>query len=142
MTSFDISRAYAIGARKFASLRRDKRMFGFIIIMPALQILLFGIAIGQSPSGLDVAIINNGTNEMSENFSSSMGSGDEINIHETYSTLNDAIMAVEDGELWGVIVIEDGPMDTIDIEMHLDNSNQQITNTIIINVRDAANAAF
>ena len=31
------NRIYAIAARKFVSLRRDKRMFGFIVIMPALH---------------------------------------------------------------------------------------------------------
>ena len=54
----NFQRVYAIAARKFSSLRRDKRMFGFIIIMPAIQILLFGIAIGQAPADLDFAIIN------------------------------------------------------------------------------------
>ncbi|MBC8282455.1 MAG: ABC transporter permease [Nitrospinae bacterium] len=123
-------------------MRRDKRMFGFIILMPAIQILLFGIAIGQSPSGLDIAIINNGTNGMAENFTTSMTEGENVIIHEEYSTLDEAIMAVESGNLWGVIVITDGPFNTIEIELHLDNSNQQISNTIILNVRDAANEAF
>ena len=117
-------------------------MFGFIILMPAIQILLFGIAIGQSPSGLDIAIINNGTNGMAENFTTSMTEGENVIIHEEYSTLDEAIMAVESGNLWGVIVITDGPFNTIEIELHLDNSNQQISNTIILTVRDAANEAF
>ena len=50
--SLNITRVGAIAGRKFASLRRDKRMVGFIVIMPAIQILLFGIALGGTPTGL------------------------------------------------------------------------------------------
>ena len=47
----------AIAKRKFSSIRRDHRMFAFIVLMPALQILLFGFAIGATPSGLEVITV-------------------------------------------------------------------------------------
>ena len=64
----NLQRVYAIAARKFASLRRDKRMFGFIVIMPALQILLFGWAIGGTPTDLNVIVVDDGPDENSAIF--------------------------------------------------------------------------
>ena len=53
----NFNRIKAIAARKFSSIRRDHRMFAFIVMMPAIQILLFGFAIGASPTGLEVITV-------------------------------------------------------------------------------------
>ena len=129
-------RIYAIAARKFASLRRDKRMFGFIVLMPAIQILLFGWAIGGTPADLNVVVIDEGPAERSAIILGHLEGSDSL-IITTESNLSAAIEMVEDGEHWAVVhLMADGT-----IEMHLDNSNQQVTNTILLEVRDAMQAA-
>lgn len=131
-------RVYAIAARKFASLRRDKRMFGFIVLMPAIQILLFGIAIGQAPTGLDFAVIDESNNGFGTLIIDELHESESLVIHTDYATVSEARDAIAEGELWGALLIpENGSF-----ELHLDNSNQQISSTIIVEVRNAMSDAL
>lgn len=131
-------RVYAIAARKFASLRRDKRMFGFIVLMPAIQILLFGIAIGQAPTGLDFAVIDESNNGFGTLIIDELHDSESLVIHTDYATVSEARDAIAEGELWGALLIpENGSF-----ELHLDNSNQQISSTIIVEVRNAMSDAL
>ncbi|MEE3082727.1 MAG: ABC transporter permease [Candidatus Thermoplasmatota archaeon] len=131
------NRIYAIAARKFSSLRRDKRMFGFIVIMPAIQILLFGWAIGGAPTGIDVIVVDEGTDSArSAVFIGHLEGSESLEI--SYSDSNEsAYSSVEDGDAWAVIhLLPDGT-----VELALDNSNQQVSGVILIEVRDALQEA-
>jgi len=129
----NFQRVYAIAARKFSSLRRDKRMFGFIIIMPAIQILLFGIAIGQAPADLDFAVINEDSGDTGTLIIEYLEEGDAVNVHSEYENLASARKDIESGNLWGSLVITSNGT----LEILLDNSNQQVSNTIFVEVRNA-----
>lgn len=132
----NFQRVYAIAARKFASLRRDKRMFGFIVLMPALQILLFGWAIGGTPTDLSVVVVDDGPAEQSAIFIGHLEGGDTllVTIEDSMDVAN---ASVESGDSWVVIhLLPDGT-----ISLVLDNSNQQVTNTILLEVRDAMQEA-
>ena len=132
----NFQRVYAIAARKFASLRRDKRMFGFIVLMPALQILLFGWAIGGTPSDLSVVVVDDGPAEQSAIFIGHLEGGDTllVTIEDSMDVAN---ASVESGDSWAVIhLLPEGT-----ISLVLDNSNQQVTNTILLEVRDAMQEA-
>ncbi|MDP6639698.1 MAG: ABC transporter permease [Candidatus Poseidoniaceae archaeon] len=129
----NVNRIYAIAARKFATLKRDHRTFAFIIIMPAIQILLFGIAIGQPPTGLDVAIVSNDQVDIDENFSTMLSQSDTFVIHNEYNSSESVRTAIAEGDLWAAITFSDSGV----VEIHLDNSNQQVSSTILIEVRNA-----
>lgn len=132
------NRTLAIAARKFASLRRDKRMFGFIILMPAIQIILFGVAIGGTPTGLDFAVIDDSSNSRGAEVLAELQNSESLVIHTEYTEVEAARQAITEGELWGVLhILEDGTM-----EIHLDNSNQQVSNIIILEVRNAFSASL
>ena len=132
----NFQRVYAIAARKFASLRRDKRMFGFIVIMPALQILLFGWAIGGTPTDLNVVVVDDGPAEQSAIFIGYIEGGDALLV--SYSdSMDEANNTVKNGASWAVFhLLPDGTISVV-----LDNSNQQVTNTILLEVRDAMQEA-
>lgn len=118
-------RVRAIASRKFASIRRDHRMFAFIVIMPALQILLFGFAIGASPSGLDVITI--GEHPVID----SLKDSDNL-ILDAETDLESSLTKVEEGKAWAVI-----ESNGTAIIVHLDASNQQVMQTIISEIRQA-----
>ena len=107
-------------------------MFGFIVLMPALQILLFGIAIGQAPTGLDFAIIND-DGVMAEDIIEELNSSESLIVNTDFNSAEEARAAIAEGELWGALIISsDGSL-----ELHLDNSNQQVSQTIAVEVRNA-----
>ncbi len=134
----NFARIRAIAARKFASLRRDKRTFGFIVIMPAIQIVLMGIAIGQTPTGLDVAVIDDGPAGIGATITDHLAGSESLVLHADYGSVAEAREAIEAGDLWAALYIT--PSGTL--ELHLDNSNQQVTNTILVEVRNAMTAAL
>jgi ABC-2 type transport system permease protein len=133
----NLGRIHAIAARKFASLRRDKRMLGFIVIMPAIQILLFGIAIGGAPTGLDFAVVDEGPAGLGEVIIEELDASESMVLHTEYESISAARADIVSGELWGALHIH--PNGTM--ELMLDNSNQQVSQTIIVEVRDALRAA-
>jgi len=121
----NFSRVRAITARKFSSIRRDHRMFAFIILMPAIQILLFGFAIGQDPSGLDIITIGE------HPVFTELEDSEDLVVHVA-SDLDWAITEVESGRAWAVIVADEG-----NLTLHLDASNQQVMQKIVSEVRTA-----
>ncbi|SVD04321.1 uncharacterized protein METZ01_LOCUS357175, partial [marine metagenome] len=111
-------------------------MFGFIVLMPALQILLFGWAIGGTPTDLSVVVVDDGPAEQSAIFVGHLEGGDTllVTIEDSMDVAN---ASVESGDSWAVIhLLPDGT-----ISLVLDNSNQQVTNTILLEVRDAMQEA-
>ncbi len=113
-------------------------MFGFIILMPAIQILLFGIAIGQAPTGLDFAIVDEGPGDIGTIVVEHLDGSESLVLHIEYENMPSARLDIEEGELWGALHIH--PNGTF--ELLLDNSNQQVSNTIIVEVRNAMTAAM
>jgi ABC-2 type transport system permease protein len=124
------NRIGAIASRKFRSIRRDHRMFAFIILMPAIQIILFGFAIGGSPTELDVITVGEHPifSELEES---------ELLILDNDSDLEIAKQKVENGEAWAVI-----ESNGTTLTVHFDASNQQIMQTIINEIKIATQEIY
>ena len=119
----NFSHIRAIASRKFSSIKRDKRMFAFIVLMPAIQILLFGFAIGGSPDNLHIAVV--GENALTDELAES-----DLLIIENVDDVESGIDMVEAGEAWAVVNASGSS-----IQIHFDASNQQIMQTIFQEVR-------
>lgn len=58
MNGKGLSRLIAMMNKEFIQMRRDKATFGMIVIIPLLQLILFGYAININPRHLPTAIVN------------------------------------------------------------------------------------
>lgn len=58
MKFWSATRMYAIMAKEFVQVRRDKGTFAMIIGIPLMQLMLFGYAINTNPRHLPTAIVN------------------------------------------------------------------------------------
>ena len=56
-SSFSINRFFAIIIKEFIQMRRDRLTFAMIILMPLIQLTLFGYAINTNPKNLPTTII-------------------------------------------------------------------------------------
>jgi ABC-2 type transport system permease protein len=54
---FSISRTWAVMAKEFIQLTRDRLTYAMILIMPIVQLLLFGYAINNDPRHLPTAVL-------------------------------------------------------------------------------------
>ena len=50
-------RSYAMMVKEFIQLRRDRVSFGMIVMLPVMQLLLFGYAINTTPRNLPTAVL-------------------------------------------------------------------------------------
>src|SRR6266581_2689824 len=50
-------RSYAMLVKEFIQLRRDRVSFGMIIMLPVMQLMLFGYAINTTPHNLPTAVL-------------------------------------------------------------------------------------
>ena len=57
--TFNIKRIIAIIKKEFAQIRRDKRTIAIIILMPIMELLLFGYAASTSVDHIPTVILNN-----------------------------------------------------------------------------------
>lgn len=54
--SFSFARVYAILLKEFLQMRRDRVTLGMIVVVPLMQLLLFGFAINFNPKALPTAV--------------------------------------------------------------------------------------
>lgn len=59
MTYPSLSRLIAVMAKEFIEMRRDRTTMGMIIIIPLMQLILFGYAINTNPKHLLTAVVDN-----------------------------------------------------------------------------------
>jgi ABC-2 type transport system permease protein len=55
--SFNLRRFWAIVAKEFIQMRRDRLTFGMMVGIPLLQLILFGYAINMNPQHLPTAVL-------------------------------------------------------------------------------------
>src|SRR5690606_2710618 len=51
------ARVYAVLAKEFTQLRRDRLTYAMILVMPIVQLMLFGYAINADPRSLPTAVL-------------------------------------------------------------------------------------
>jgi ABC-2 type transport system permease protein len=57
MTFFSTSRVLAVLSKEFTQLRRDRLTYAMILVLPVIQLLLFGYAINDTPRHLPAAVL-------------------------------------------------------------------------------------
>ena len=57
MSGFSFERAWAVLAKEFTQMRRDRITFGMMLGFPVIQLLLFGYAINSDPKHLPTAVL-------------------------------------------------------------------------------------
>lgn len=57
MGGFSLARVWAVLTKEFIQLRRDRITYAMILVLPIVQILLFGYAINNDPRGLPTAVL-------------------------------------------------------------------------------------
>ena len=72
MTRFSFVRVYAVLAKEFTQLTRDRITYAMILVLPIVQLLLFGFAINNDPHHLPAAILVQDQGNLARSIVSSM----------------------------------------------------------------------
>ena len=105
MTRFSMNRMRAVFIKEFQQMMRDRVTFGMAVIIPILQLVLFGYAINTDPKGLPTVVVSTDNGPMSRGILAAMQNTGYFRIDHTLTSEKEAEALVEDGEVQFMVVI-------------------------------------
>ncbi|UXI22939.1 coenzyme Q-binding protein COQ10-like protein [Sarcoptes scabiei] len=92
----DAIRMKALFFKQITSIKRNPLLFFFFLILPIVQLILFGVSVYKSPENISISIYNADTKALSKRFLEQLDE-DLLNV-KSYQTLDVAIQSVIDGK--------------------------------------------
>src|SRR6185436_13431832 len=108
MRSLSFSRWWAIVAKEFLQLRRDRITFGMIIGIPILQLVLFGYAINSDPKHLPTAVISADASPYARSLVAGMQNSGYFGVDRIIATQAEAEDLLAHGTVQFVVNIPEG----------------------------------
>lgn len=102
---FNFHRWWAIVAKEFIQMRRDRLTFGMMIGIPCVQLILFGFAINSDPKHLPTAVLSANPGTFSRTLVSALQNSDYFRVLGTVATEADAHRMLTRGEVMFVVQI-------------------------------------
>ncbi|WP_299200932.1 ABC transporter permease [uncultured Amphritea sp.] len=98
-------RIRAIAAKELLQLKRDKMTFGMIVMIPLIQLLLFGYAINTNVRHLPVGVVDYSQSALSRVLVQTIGATQVVRFTQQYSNLPEAEAAIASAEVRAVLII-------------------------------------
>lgn len=105
---FSVSRLFAVLAKEFIQMRRDRVTFAMMIGIPIMQLMLFGFAINSDPRHLPTLVEMADTGPVSRALLAGMETSDYFDIRGLVASPAEADRALRDGQATFVVVIPPG----------------------------------
>lgn len=103
--SFSFNRWWAIVLKEFLQLKRDRVTFAMMVVLPIIQLALFGFAINTDPKHLPTAVVSYDKSEFTRTFLSSMQTSEYFALDTRIITPAEAQTALQKGEIQFIITI-------------------------------------
>lgn len=103
--TFSVNRWWGIVLKEFLQLKRDKLTFGMVVIIPIMQLIMFGYAINMDPKHLKTGVIISDEGLFSRSLLASMRMSDYFDISELFLTEREGQEALARGEVQFVVNI-------------------------------------
>lgn len=99
-----LQRIGAIASKEFKHLSRDRVTFGMIVMIPLMQLILFGYAISTMVRGLPIAIVDNSGSAAARAITEQVRATQVVDIVGNYATAKEAEDAIVAGTVRAVLV--------------------------------------
>ncbi len=99
-----LSRVEAIASKEFKQLARDRVTFGMIIMIPLMQLLLFGYAINTEVRNIPIAIVDLSGSAAARNITEQVRVTQVVEIVDHYATPQEAEEALVAGRIRAALV--------------------------------------
>lgn len=99
MKYFHLKRWWGIVIKEFHELRRDQLSAGMLLIIPLIQILLFGYAINTDPHHLATAVLDQDKAQFSRAMIVAMKNSEYFRFTESFATEQQAENAMKQGKI-------------------------------------------
>ncbi len=130
-----LQRIYAILIKELRQLARDRPTFGMIVMIPLIELLLFGFAINTNVRNLPVALVDNSHSEIARAIVADLTATQVVRFIQDYSTPDEAGNALTRGEVRAALIIPRDIAQRLDDERPLaqwiiDGSDNMVGNAI------------
>lgn len=100
-----LSRITAITLKEFRQLSRDRLTFGMVVMIPLIQLLLFGYAINTNIRNIEVGIFDDAQSALSRQIVAAVHATQVVAPVETYYSVQEAESAITAGRVRAVLVL-------------------------------------
>ncbi|RYY76038.1 MAG: ABC transporter permease [Gammaproteobacteria bacterium] len=100
-----LQRIYAIVVKELRQLSRDRPTFGMIVMIPLIQLLLFGFAINTNVRNLPVALVDNSHSEIARTIVADLKATQVVRFIQNYAKSKEAVAALTRGDVRAALII-------------------------------------
>ncbi|MBV1931510.1 MAG: ABC transporter permease [Porticoccaceae bacterium] len=100
-----LSRIQAIFSKELTQLKRDKMTFGMVIMIPLIQLMLFGFAINTNVRHIPAGIVDYSQTGLSRILIQTIGATQVVKFSQQYMNVDQAEAAIARAEIRAVLVI-------------------------------------
>ncbi len=98
-------RMKAIMVKEIRQLSRDRITFGMVIMIPLIQLLLFGFAMNSDVRNIPVGVVDLSESGAGRIIVQSVGVTQVVDIKKYYSSVADAELAIQNGEVRAALIL-------------------------------------
>ncbi|MGF1790493.1 ABC transporter permease [Photobacterium profundum] len=98
-------RIKAIMIKEIRQLSRDRITFGMVVMIPLIQLLLFGYAINTDVRDIPIAVVDQSESAVGRMITESVKATQVITVKAAYATVGEAEQAITAGEVRGALVL-------------------------------------
>ncbi|HAS6231808.1 ABC transporter permease [Vibrio vulnificus] len=98
-------RMKAIMVKEFRQLSRDRITFGMVVMIPLIQLLLFGYAINTDIRDIPVAVVDQSESTAGRILSESVKVTQVVSVTQRYATAEEAEQAIQDGIVRAALIL-------------------------------------
>ena len=98
-------RVYAIFGKELTQLKRDKMMFGMVVMIPLIQLMLFGFAINTNVRHIPVGVVDYSKTGLSRALIQTITATQVVKFTAHYTNVQQAEAAIVRAEIRAVLVI-------------------------------------
>ncbi|TAL38767.1 MAG: ABC transporter permease [Alphaproteobacteria bacterium] len=102
---FSFSRMRAVMIKEFIQLRRDRTTFSMILIVPLMQLILFGYAINTDPKHLPAAVNSRDQSEFARSLVAGLKNSEYFSIDRMVNSEEESRLLLRQGKVQFVITI-------------------------------------
>lgn len=103
--AFSLRRTWAIMIKEFRQLRRDRSTFAMMILVPIMQLLLFGYAINSDPKHMPTAVLAQDHGIFARSFIAGLKNSDYFSIDREATSEMEARLLLQQGKVQFVVSI-------------------------------------
>ncbi|MDS1869101.1 ABC transporter permease [Vibrio vulnificus] len=100
-----IYRMKAIMVKEFRQLSRDRITFGMVVMIPLIQLLLFGYAINTDIRDIPVAVVDQSESTAGRILTESVKVTQVVSVTQRYATADEAEQAIQDGIVRAALIL-------------------------------------